>query len=27
VQGQMKLLELPRVDETLAALNAAGAGR
>jgi uroporphyrin-3 C-methyltransferase len=27
VQGQMKLLELPRVDETLAALAAAGAGR
>ena len=27
VQGQMKLLELPRVDETLAALYSAGAGR
>jgi uroporphyrin-3 C-methyltransferase len=27
VQGQMKALELPRVDETLAALATAAAGR
>jgi uroporphyrin-3 C-methyltransferase len=27
VQGQMKTLELPRVDETLAALATAAAGR
>jgi uroporphyrin-3 C-methyltransferase len=27
MQGQMKALELPRVDETLAALSTAAAGR
>jgi uroporphyrin-3 C-methyltransferase len=27
VQGQMKTLQLPRVDETLAALATAAAGR
>jgi uroporphyrin-III C-methyltransferase len=27
VQGQMKTLELPRVDDTLAALTTAAAGR
>jgi hypothetical protein len=27
VQGQMRSLEIPRIDDTLAALNTAAAGR